>query len=449
MALSHRERETEGMTARVNEGNSTNGDRSGAWTVRRVALATIITLAISFGFFLLYRFYMIVFLLFVAITLAIAIRPAVDWLRARGLREGVGVLLVYALLLVILCGLALAIGPLLIEQINILVAQLPEYYSQLRLALAASGNRLLEQVVRTLPVVPALPEPVVAEEASPLDAFAPAIRFIRTSSYIVFVTGAIVLLAFYWTLEGELITRRLMLLVPINRREEVRALLAEMGGTIGNYFRGQAILCLLVGTLSLIGYWLIGLPNALGLALVMAIFEAIPMIGPTLGAIPAVLVAFSISPEMVLWVLGVVVVIQVLENNLLVPRVMNESVGVNPIISILGIAAFGALFGLAGAILAIPLAAMLQIVFNRLFFRLPGEDEAATVAQVASGTQRNIASKIRLQTQELVLDVRKSARTVDGDIDGELEPEIEMIEDSIEAIALDLDTLLSKAEQTV
>ena len=436
------------MAAEVRDGNSTNGNQSDAWTVQRVALATIITLAIGFGFYLLYRFYMVVFLLFVAITLAIAIRPAVDWLRARGVREGIGVLIVYALLLVILCGLALVVGPLLIDQINNLVAQLPEYYSQLRLALTTSGNRLLEQVARALPAVPALPEPVATEEASPLDAFAPAIQFIRTSSYIVFVTGAIVLLALYWTLEGELITRRLMLLVPINRREEARTLLAEMGGTIGNYFRGQAILCLLVGILSLIGYWLIGLPYALGLALVMAIFEAIPMIGPTLGAIPAVLVAFSVSPEMVLWVLGVVVVIQVLENNLLVPRVMNQSVGVNPIISILGIAAFGALFGLPGAILAIPLAAMLQIVFNRIFIQLPGEDEGATVTQIASGTQRNIASKIRLQTQELILDVRKNTRTVDSDIDSELEPEIEMIEDSIEAIALDLDNLLSEAEQS-
>jgi predicted PurR-regulated permease PerM len=133
------------------------------WTVGRVAHATLITLGIGFVFFLLYQFYMIVFLFFVAITLAVAIRPIVDWLRAQGLPEGVGVLGVYALLLAILIGLALLVGPLLIEQINTLVAQLPEYYRQLRLTLADSGNRLLEQVVRALPAAPELPAPALAE----------------------------------------------------------------------------------------------------------------------------------------------------------------------------------------------------------------------------------------------------------------------------------------------
>jgi predicted PurR-regulated permease PerM len=414
------------------------------WTVQRVALAALVTLGIAFGFFLLYQFYMIVFLLFVAITLAVAVRPIVEWLRARGLPEGVGVLVVYAILLTLIVGLALLVGPLLIEQINTLGVQLPEYYRQFRLTLVDSGNPLLVQVVRAFPTVPELSTPALAEDTSPFVALTPALQFIQTAGYVIFVFGAVLLLAFYWTLEGELITRRCILLIPLNRRDEVRTLLAEMGGTIGGYFRGQAILCVLVGILSLIGYWSIGLPYALGLALVMALFEAIPMIGPTLGAIPAVLVAFSTAPELVPWVLGVVVVIQVLENNLLVPRVMNQSVGVSPIVTMLSIAAFGALFGLAGAILAIPLAAMLQIVLNRLVFRLPSADDLVVVAQTASGTERNVASKIRLQAQEIVIDVRKGLR----DDDGRVEPEVETLQDSLEAIALELDTLLSQAEQT-
>jgi len=303
----------------------------------------------------------------------------------------------------------------------------------------------LEQVVRALPTAPTLPTPALTEESSPFSALTPALQFIRTSGYVIFVFGAVVMLAFYWTLEGNLITRRLMLLIPINRREEVRTLMSEMGGTIGGYFRGQAVLCVLVGILSLIGYWSVGLSYALGLALVMAIFEAIPMIGPTLGAIPAVLVAFSTAPEQIPWVLGVVVVIQVLENNLLVPRVMNQSVGVSPIVSILSIAAFGALFGLGGAILAIPLAAMLQIVLNRLFFQLPSEDESLAVAQAVNSLERTVVSKIRLQTQELVLDVRKGLRSGEHTA----EQEVEKIEDSLEGIALDLDNLLKRAEQTV
>jgi predicted PurR-regulated permease PerM len=428
--------------------NGKNGNGNGntpiqEWTLQQVAIAALITLGIGFAFFLLYRFYMIVFLFFVAITLAVAIRPAVEWLKSKGLREGIGVIVVYLALLAIVVGLAVAVGPLLAEQINTLTAQLPEYYTQLRLTMYQSGNRLLQQIARTLPIVPTLPTPVATEEVSPLAALTPALQLIRTSSYIVFVTSAIFLLAFYWTLEGELITRRILLLVPIQRREEIRELLRKMGGTIGNYFRGQAILCVIIGILSFIGYWWIGLSYALGLALVMAIFEAVPMIGPTLGAIPAVLVAFSVSPELALWTIGVVTVIQVLENNLLVPRVMNESVGVNPVVSILGIAAFGALFGLVGAILAIPLAAMLQIILNHILFALPSPDEPLTATQAINGVQRSIVSKIRLQTQELVNDVRKAARISDNE---EL-PEVDKIEDNLEAIALDLDSLLTQAEQ--
>jgi predicted PurR-regulated permease PerM len=385
-------------------------------------------------------------MLFVAITLAVAIRPIVDWLRARGLPEGSGVLVVYACLLALLVGLVLLVGPLLVEQTNALLAQLPEYYQQLRIAMLTSGNRILQQIVVALPVVPQLPATAPTAEESPFAIFAPTWQLIRTTGYALFILGAIGVLAYYWTLEGELITRRLILLAPLNRRDDIRTLLAEMGGTIGNYFRGQAILCLMVGGLSLLGYWVVGLEYALSLALIMAVCEAIPMIGPTLGAIPAVLVAFSTSPSQVVWVLGVVVIIQVLENNLLVPRVMNKSVGVNPVISILSFTAFASLFGFGGAILAIPLAAMIQIVLNRLFFQLPSEDETTFVEQVAGSTERNAASKLRLQAQELVMDVRKSLRKEETAAEELMEPEFEEIEDSLEAIAVDLDALLSQAE---
>jgi hypothetical protein len=102
------------------------------------------------------------------------------------------------------------------------------------------------------------------------------------------------------------------------------------------------------------------------------------------------------------------------------------------------------LFGLVGAILAIPLAAMLQIVLNRLFLRLPSADELVVSAQTAIGMERNVVSKIRLQAQEIAIDVRKGMR----EDDGSNEPEVETIQDNLEAIASELDILLSRAEQT-
>jgi len=415
------------------------------WTVQRVAVATLVVLAIGFAFYLLYQFYMVVFILFVAITLAIAVRPIVDLLKKRGLPEGAGILIVYLLLLVIVAAFALAVGPLLVDQISTLFSQLPEYYSQIRKVLVSSHNRLLDQLVAALPVVPTLSTAAISQDTSPFAIFKPAWEFIRTSSYIIFIIGAIGVLAYYMTVEGEFLLRRLLLLMPLNRRDDTRSLLSEMAGTIGSYFRGQAILCGVVGLMSLIGYWAVGLQYAIGLALFMTVCEAIPMVGPALGAIPALLVALSTSPTQALWVLGIVIVIQEAENHLLVPRIMNESVGVNPIVSIVSIAAFGALFGFGGAVLAIPLAAMLQIVLNRLLFHLPSEEETVLLDQVAGTVERNAASKLRLQAQELILDVRNTLRAGEApEEDG-----VEEIEDGLESIANELDALLSRTEQTI
>ncbi len=110
----------------------------------------------------------------------------------------------------------------------------------------------------------------------------------------------------------------------------------------------------------------IGLPYALLLGLLAGVFEALPMIGPLLGMLPALLIALATMPAQAVWVVVAATVIQQIENNVLVPRVMGRTVGINPIISILAIAAFTLLFGVAGALFAIPMAAVLQLLITRV-----------------------------------------------------------------------------------
>ena len=155
----------------------------------------------------------------------------------------------------------------------------------------------------------------------------------------------------------------------------MRALIAESQGKIGAFFRGQLILCSIIGLASTIAYLLLGIPNAFLLGLLMALFESVPLVGPFLGAVPALIVTMSSAPDKVVWVIGALVLIQTLESNFLVPRVMDRSVGVNAIITMLALAAFGALFGLLGALLAVPLAAILQIVIGRVLFNTPINEE--------------------------------------------------------------------------
>jgi len=110
----------------------------------------------------------------------------------------------------------------------------------------------------------------------------------------------------------------------------------------------------------------IGLPYPLALGALAGLLEFVPMVGPTLGAIPAVIVALSISPQAALIVVVYSIVIQVAENNILVPRLMGHSVGVSPVIVILAVFAFTSLLGITGAFLAIPLAAILQVLMDHL-----------------------------------------------------------------------------------
>lgn len=137
---------------------------------------------------------------------------------------------------------------------------------------------------------------------------------------------------------------------------------------VGFYVAGQGVLCLVIGFLSLIAYLIIGIPDPIVLALVAGILEAVPIIGPILGAVPAALIALSVDPSKLIWVIAASLVIQQLENSFLVPRIMRKAVGVNPFVTLLSFFMFSSAFGIAGSLMAIPIAAILQILLNRFVF---------------------------------------------------------------------------------
>ena len=163
-------------------------------------------------------------------------------------------------------------------------------------------------------------------------------------------------------------------------------------GKIGGYIRGQAILSLAVGITAFFAYSLIGLPYALVLALIAAIMELIPIFGPALGAIPAFMTALSVDTGKAIWVLVITSTIQMIENAWLVPRIMRNSMGVNPIIILLSLVGFGAVLGFPGALLALPLAAIIQLIFDQVL--LPSND---TNAQSSEDVQSLIDENKRLE----------------------------------------------------
>lgn len=437
------------MTGNLHQEQNTSVSTQQNWSAARAAQVTLTVIGVGLVFLLLYRFYMVVFIFFVAITLQVAMRPAVEWLRSRGLRPEVAVILIYSVLLTGIISFLWLAAPLLIEQVAMVAQQIPDYYSNGRQALLGSENRLVRAMAITMPPSLTLAghNMTSSVDGAGFDAMTPLWQMLKTTSYVTFILAVIFMLAYYLTLEGGLMMRRLLLLIKPEQRDRWREMLAEMNDKIGSYFRGQALLSVIVGALSIGGYLLIGLPNALGLGLIMGLMEAIPMIGPILGAIPAILVALALAPDKVIWVIVVVSLIQFLENNWLVPRIMDKSVGVHAIVTILAIAAFGLLFGLGGAILAIPLVAVLQILFKRFVFNLSPEDDTASLTSTADLVGRSHVSSLRLEAQHLVSDVRNQARRSDDYTEG-MHMDTERAEDLIESIAGDLDGLLSQMERT-
>jgi predicted PurR-regulated permease PerM len=246
-------------------------------------------------------------------------------------------------------------------------------------------------------------------------------------------TITIFLLGFYWTLESERTLRSLLLFFPSARRERIRELIAEIESRVGGYIRGQILLSTSIFVLALIAYLLIGIQFPLVLAIIAGVMEVVPIFGPALGAIPAILVALSQDPSKVILVVIATVVMQSLENYLLVPRIMRQSVGVNPIVTLLALAAFTSLLGLPGALLAVPIAAIIQLLLDRLVLQAEIQEEVTPAG-------RDQISRLRYEAQDLALDVRKQLRQK-ADLTGH---EVDRVEDDIELIAADLDRILAE-----
>jgi predicted PurR-regulated permease PerM len=402
--------------------------------------ATFVLVFIALSFWLLYRFNQVVFILFIAIVMGTVIRPVVTWLYRRGLPRIAGVILVYLILLALIISFLLLLFPLIVEQGTTIAASVPGYYQSLREWMVNYPNLLIVRLSEFLPATLPSLQPIQQTAQQMLASAGQALGYVSLAAKAIFIAIVVLILAFHWTLDGPRIIQSLLPLISKEQRESISELISAMEAKIGSYLAGQGILCLIIGIMALIAYLLIGLPNALVLALLAGVFEAVPMIGPLLGAIPAGVIALSIAPSKLIWVIVGTIVIQQIENSLLVPRVMRKAVGINPFVSLLSLFAFSTLFGIAGALMAIPLAAIVQLLLDHFVFH-PGMFES----EVAPG--RDLASRLRYEAQDLAQDLRKQARLNKGGSDLRIK-QVDQVLDEIETITTDLDSLLAQVNDS-
>lgn len=404
------------------------------WTAADVARATLIVVGVTGIFALLFVFRAVLFLLLIGMVLSIALHPLVAWLQRRGLSRASASVVVYLTVSIAVASLAVAGLPLLFKQGQAIVAQVPDAYRHFHRSLLEAHSELVRRFAQHLPRDLANLAPHATRSVKAIDTVAQGLSYGRIVAEGLFIILATMLLAFYWSIHEERTIRSALLLVPVTQRDAARELIAQMTSKVGAYLRAQGMLCLIMAVMVLVAYWLIGVPYVLTLAITAGVLEAVPVFGPVLGAVPALLVALSVSTTQALWVLGAVTVIQQFESNLLVPRLMDRAVGVNAIVTLLAIAGFTALLGLAGAVLAIPMAAIIQLVLDRWVL----SSEALEPPQPSG---RDAVSLLRYQTQQLMHDVRLASRAKESAATGRSD----RLEDAIESLARELDERLSAA----
>ncbi len=334
------------------------------WFVRGAGLAFGAALAVAVVYMMLIGARVLV-LVFIALLLASGLEPLIDRIRAyTRLGRGAALLLVYAVFFVLMISLVLLVVPGAINQFNDLGTRLSPLLSDARewartvepRALSTSLVGLINTIQRAL-----TPSSTPAPDADDLIALG------LTFAEVVVSVISVIVLVYFWLTERAHLQRFALALVPADQRGGAREAWNEIELRLGSWVRGQLILMGTIGVATSVAYFLIGLEGALLLGLIAAAAELIPLVGPALGAVPALLVAaMTGNMETVILVAVVYFVIQVIEGNVLVPVIMHNTIGVPPFIVFASILAGAAVAGIPGALISVPFAAALLVIIERL-----------------------------------------------------------------------------------
>jgi len=293
----------------------------------------------------------LVLVILASIVIASAIEPAAVWARKKGIPRLPTILGVYILLGGIFAGLFYFLFLPLLSELSGFITQFPQYASTL------SNDTLFGTATQSISVAG------IAGQLNTL--FLSFSQGIFSSASIIF-GGAfsfflIVVLSFYLSVQEDGIGKFLKIVTPWQKEKYILHLWERSKNKIGFWMQGQLLLAAIIAVLVYLGLLLVGLPHALLLAAAAGCFEIIPLFGPILAAIPAILVGFGVGgmPEAII-VAGLFLIVQQFENQLIYPLVVKKVIGVPPMVSILALLIGGQLAGFIGVLISVPLAAILM-----------------------------------------------------------------------------------------
>jgi len=304
---------------------------------------------ILLGLVFLYLIRDILIIVFVAVIIAAAVNGPVSWLQKRKVPRIFGVIFIYLLVLLLLALVVTLIFPTLAEQIKELTNHFPDFMNKIGLSVNELWGKY--QIEGNLQNLLYKISSRLTEATSSL--FATIIGLFGG----LFSAVMVLVISFYLAVQEKGVKKFLISLTPKDHQHYVSDLIDRIQIKIGSWLRGQLLLMFIIGCLTFIGLYFLGVPYVLVLALIAGLFEIIPYVGPIIAAIPAIILAFLVSPFLALLVVALYIVIQQLENYVIVPQVMKKAVGLNPIVIIVVMLIGAKLAGVLGLILAVPLTA--------------------------------------------------------------------------------------------
>jgi len=325
-----------------------------------ISTGTIIrTVLVLVGFWFLFIIREVVGMMLVAILLAALLDPIAEFFEKRKIPRSISVIAVYLIIFVLLGVLLVAIIPPMIEQVRGVIVNFGSLWQKvvnsfeaLRSISARYGLEAnFQNSVRTLSDTLEVP-------------FANLFATVGSVFSGIFSFFIILVISFFLVVEKNSIRGVVTTLIPPQHQDYVHGLTARMQRKVGQWLIGQLVLMLFVGVLAYIGLLVFGVDYALLLAVIAGVTEIIPYVGPVIGAVPAVFFAAAQSPTKGIIVLALYFVIQRIENMILVPKVMQKTTGLNPVLAIVSIAIGYIVGGIAGVLLSIPVATALNVLLS-------------------------------------------------------------------------------------
>ncbi|MEX0616309.1 MAG: AI-2E family transporter [Candidatus Woykebacteria bacterium] len=323
--------------------------------VIEVSPKSIFTTITILGFLLVaWKLKGIIFALIISVILMSGFSPLVDWFEKKGINKVVAVALTYVIAIGTLGLILFIILPPLIIQTREFFQDLPFYITTVSENLNNNQQFTAINSEDIAKILSSRIEGILSE--------ALGIILNVFTGFLTFITVAV--FTFYLLLEKDRIKKNVHVLFPHLPKERVTSVVHKIDEKLGAWLRGQFALMVIIGIMSWVGLSLLRVDFALPLAVLAGLFEIISVIGPILASVPAIIIALVQygSPIPALGVAALYILVQQLENNLIVPKVMEKAVGVHPLAIILAILIGSSLFGIMGVVLAVPIAATIQVI---------------------------------------------------------------------------------------